>query len=251
MDRAVLEKMLGEGLSLAEIGRRVGRHEATVGYWLRRHGLAAVGRHKHAAKGAPARAELAEFVDAGLSIAQIAERLGCSKGTTRHWLRRYALRTQAARGRGRALESKRAKDVGLTEAKMFCALHGETLFVLDRRGYYRCRRCRSASVSRRRRRLKITLVAEAGGCCRLCGYSRCVAALEFHHLQPDDKAFSLSEEGITRSIARARAEARKCVLLCSNCHAEVEAGVATLTEEAIARVECGPPGQSPGWPDPG
>jgi len=246
MDRTALEKMLGDGLSLAEIGRRVGRHEATVSYWLRRHGLAAVGRYRHAAKGAPARVELADFVDAGLSIAQIAERLGCSKGTVRHWLRRHALKTQGASGRGRAVEAKRAKDAGLTEAMMCCALHGETLFVLDRRGYYRCRRCRSASVSRRRRRLKKTLVAEAGGCCRLCGYSRCLGALEFHHLEPDDKAFSLSEEGVTRSIARARAEARKCALLCANCHAEVEAGFATLTEDATARVECGPPGQSPG-----
>jgi hypothetical protein len=29
--------------------------------------------------------------------------------------------------------------------------------------------------------------------------------------------------GITRSLARLRAEAAKCVLLCANCHAEVEA----------------------------
>ena len=39
MERAYLEELLGQGLSLAEIGRRVGRHEATVAYWLRKHGL--------------------------------------------------------------------------------------------------------------------------------------------------------------------------------------------------------------------
>jgi 5-methylcytosine-specific restriction endonuclease McrA len=122
---------------------------------------------------------------------------------------------------------------------MLCTVHGETSFVIDRQGYYRCRRCRSASVSRRRRRLKQTLVLEAGGACRLCGYSRCQYALEFHHLVPEDKAFSLSEEGVTRSIARARAEARKCVLLCANCHAEVEAGVATVTDADSSQVECG------------
>jgi hypothetical protein len=29
-------------------------------------------------------------------------------------------------------------------------------------------------------------------------------------------------------LARCRAEIRKCVLLCANCHAEVEGGFATL-----------------------
>jgi transposase-like protein len=39
MDRGSLEQLLGQGLSLAEIGRRFGRHEATVGYWVEKHGL--------------------------------------------------------------------------------------------------------------------------------------------------------------------------------------------------------------------
>jgi hypothetical protein len=99
--------------------------------------------------------------------------------------------------------------------------------VRDPRGSYRCRRCRAEAVVRRRRRVKETLVAESGGCCRLCGYDRCVAALEFHHLDPSKKEFTLSRRG-ARSIATLRAEVRKCVLLCSNCHAEVEAGFVKL-----------------------
>src|SRR5215217_2519552 len=61
-----------------------------------------------------------------------------------------------------------------------------------------------------------------------CGYDTCCAALQFHHLDPRAKAFALSHEGATRGIERARAEAMKCVLLCANCHAEVEAGVRVL-----------------------
>jgi len=49
--------------------------------------------------------------------------------------------------------------------------------------------------------------------------------------------FSLSEEGVTRSLARARAEAEKCVLLCAKCHAEVEAGVAAAPDLRVARLE--------------
>jgi hypothetical protein len=71
-------------------------------------------------------------------------------------------------------------------------------------------------------------VTEAGGCCRLCGYDRCVAALQFHHVDPEEKSFGLGCAGLTRGIAKARAEADKCVLLCANCHAEVEAGLARI-----------------------
>ena len=56
MDRAALEQMLGDGLSLAEIGRRFGRHESTIAYWAEKHGLRAANRDKHAAKGGLERA---------------------------------------------------------------------------------------------------------------------------------------------------------------------------------------------------
>jgi hypothetical protein len=43
--------------------------------------------------------------------------------------------------------------------------------------------------------------------------------LEFHHTNPDEKDFGVSKI-LTRSIADLKAEVDKCVLLCSNCHAE-------------------------------
>ena len=80
----------------------------------------------------------------------------------------------------------------------------------------------------RRRRVKRILVAEHGGSCRLCGYSRSTVALQFHHVDPITKSFALSTQGVARSLEKAREEARKCVLVCANCHAEVEAGLATI-----------------------
>jgi transposase-like protein len=41
---------VSQGLSLAEIGRRFDLHEATVGYWVKKHGLQAVNHGKHAAR---------------------------------------------------------------------------------------------------------------------------------------------------------------------------------------------------------
>lgn len=125
---------------------------------------------------------------------------------------------------------------------MTCRLHGDTEFVREGTGYYRCGRCRSESVMRHRRRLKELLVEEAGGKCILCGYQGPSRALEFHHIDRADKGFALSQKGVTLSVQALRAEARKCVLLCSNCHAEVEDGVVALPD----RVREGSSGHSCG-----
>jgi 5-methylcytosine-specific restriction endonuclease McrA len=86
-------------------------------------------------------------------------------------------------------------------------------------------KCRGEDVAAWRRRAKKSLVEEAGGKCQICGYDRYLGALQFHHLNPAEKSFALSMRGCTRSIAKLRAEAAKCQLLCANCHAEVENGL--------------------------
>lgn len=62
----------------------------------------------------------------------------------------------------------------------------------------------------------------------ICDYDHYDGALQFHHKDPLQKSFGLSGKGQTYSLARKRKEAAKCVLLCANCHAEVEAGVTIL-----------------------
>lgn len=222
MDRPLLEGYLSEGLSLAEIGRRVERHESTVAYWVQKHGLRAPNRDKHLTRGGIAQGELERLVKSGLSSGQIAASVGLSKTAIRHWLQEYGLRTEATLRRS-------ASRSGEKQLELRCSQHGSTTFTLRGDGGYRCVRCRSEAVARRRRKVKRVLVDEAGGACRLCGYSRCIAALEFHHLDPAEKSFALSHRGVARSLAKARAEASKCVLLCANCHAEVEAGMTELS----------------------
>jgi len=228
MDRTSLEQLLGRGLSLAEIGRRFGLHESTVGYWVEKHGLQAVNRDKYAARGGLERDELEALVEQGASIAQIAETVGCSKGSVRHWLSRYRLRTQGRTGAPSRTGAREAREAGLPVAILPCPHHGDCEHVREPRGYYRCRTCRQEAVIRRRRTVKQILVEEAGGGCKLCGYNRCLAALEFHHTDRGSKEFGVSRRG-ARSIDRLRAEVHKCVLLCSNCHAEVESGFSSIS----------------------
>ncbi len=98
MDRTTLETLLGEGLSLAQIGRRMGKDHSTVGYWLKSYGLRAAGHEKYAAKGGLRREDLEPLVVSGESLNQIAESVGRSTATVRHWLRRYGLKTTAKAG---------------------------------------------------------------------------------------------------------------------------------------------------------
>jgi transposase len=228
MDRASLEQLLGRGLSLAEIGRRFQRHEATVSYWVKRYGLEAANRATHSARGGLARAELEAFVEQGMTIAEIAESVGRSKATVRHWLGRYGFKTRGGRGRRPAAEVRAARQAGMSTLTTRCIRHGETDFVIDGRGIYRCRRCRSEAVSRRRRKVKSILVSEAGGRCHLCGYDRSMRALHFHHLDPARKRLAINAKGVALALDTLRAEARKCILLCSNCHAEVEDGIVVV-----------------------
>jgi transposase len=224
MDRDSLKLFLEQGLSLEEIGRRVGRHPSTVGYWVKKHGLTAAHTERHAARGTIPREQLAGLIAEGATYAFMAEAFGVSVATIRYWLRKYRLET--ARGE-RIRRGRKGRSEGRAIVKLECKHHGLTDFWLEGRGIYRCMRCRVDAVVKRRTIVRATLVAEAGGCCAICGYSRCIAALQFHHVDPASKTFTI-RDGSLRALDVLRAEARKCVLLCANCHAEVEAGVTPL-----------------------
>jgi 5-methylcytosine-specific restriction endonuclease McrA len=177
---------------------------------------------KYAPRGAPSRQRLEELVGRGATLREIAADLDRSIATVRYWLRRWNIvRADARRTRVDPATVPR-------EVMRACPRHGRAVFRLDARCTYRCVLCTQERVSERRRRIKRILIEEAGGCCAACGYDRYPAALQFHHLNPSEKSFGLSAGGLSRGIDRARKEARKCVLLCGNCHAEVEAGVRLL-----------------------
>ena len=228
MDPASLEQLLDQGLSLAEIGRRFRRHETTIAYWVRKHGLQAAHRDRHSARGRLTRDELDSFVKREMSIAEIAAAVDRGKATVRYWLAHYGLKTYAQQGRLGERSTREARAAGKATVMRSCRRHGVTEFWLEGRGYYRCKRCRMDRVTQRRRKIKLMLVGEAGGRCTVCGYDRYIGALHFHHVDPSSKRFHLSMQGATRSLASARAEMAKCVLLCANCHAEVESGQLTL-----------------------
>jgi hypothetical protein len=226
MDREQLKAWLREGLSLPQIGALVGRDPSTVGYWVEKHGLVANGREKYSPRGGLDAEELEQLIEHGLTLQRIADELEVSIRTVRYWIERHDLPRPAD------IRREYARGALRTGGKQ-CPHHGSARFAVDRLGRpVACRKCRSEAVARRRRKVKRILVEEAGSRCALCGYDRCQAALEFHHLDPASKSFGIAGKGFTRSIDELRAEASKCVLLCANCHAEVEVGFVSIAETA-------------------
>ena len=89
---------------------------------------------------------------------------------------------------------------------------------------------RSTYVIDWKRRLKKALVLAFGGKCRNCGYDRSIRSLTFHHLDPASKEFTISGSN-KNNRARIFEEARKCTLLCMNCHGEVHDGSLVLQDD--------------------
>lgn len=77
------------------------------------------------------------------------------------------------------------------------------------------------NVQRRREKVKKLSIEYKGGECQICGYNKCIDALEFHHINPEEKEFGISAKGYTRSWEKVRDELDKCILVCSNCHREI------------------------------
>ena len=117
----------------------------------------------------------------------------------------------------------------MAEVKRICLICGEEFEVIDK-GWTRkyCYNCcphigegmtNAQAVVIKRRAIKKALVNYKGGKCEKCGYNKCLRALEFHHLNPNEKDFGISTN--VKDFNLLKQEVDKCILVCSNCHAEI------------------------------
>ncbi|MFA4904949.1 MAG: hypothetical protein WC645_00365 [Candidatus Margulisiibacteriota bacterium] len=81
---------------------------------------------------------------------------------------------------------------------------------------------------------KLGLIEKFGSRCSICGYSKNLAALTFHHADSKAKRFKLDMRSLSnRTLESIMSEHRKCILICNNCHAELH-----HPELALSRVLC-------------
>ena len=83
-----------------------------------------------------------------------------------------------------------------------------------------------------RKRTKERLVKAFDGKCCICGIDK-IYALDFHHLDPSQKEFTLgSVRGSIKGWDSLVKEVEKCVLVCANCHRGYHAGELFIPENA-------------------
>ena len=78
-------------------------------------------------------------------------------------------------------------------------------------------RCGSCNTKIRRFRAKAAAIKYLGEKCVSCGWQGNQAAFQFHHADADKKEFTIGNVA-NKSWSVIKAEIRKCVLLCANCH---------------------------------
>lgn len=163
----------------------------------------------------------------GKTINEIVKELGCAKSTVSYHINNNGL----------GYISKITKEI-ITEMKIYYLNHTiiETskffkISVSSVKKYCDNKRVLSTkptkqgraveAVQKRRKKIKELAVEYKGGCCEKCGYDKCIAALEFHHIDPNEKDFGIASKGYTRSWVKLKEELDKCIMVCANCHREI------------------------------
>lgn len=80
-------------------------------------------------------------------------------------------------------------------------------------------------------RRKKDLISVFGGECCICHFNAYPQALDFHHVNPNEKEFGITDSGaVTKALEKQLEEMKKCVLVCSNCHRGIHAGLVQIPD---------------------
>lgn len=111
-----------------------------------------------------------------------------------------------------------------------------------------CRKCQNRNINNRNNtyklqqirglKRKLNFIIQMGGKCEKCGYNKNLAALNFHHNDPNFKELKLDIRSMSNnSLEILMEEIKKCKLLCSNCHHELHHPKFDLNLVAVAGLE--------------
>jgi hypothetical protein len=151
---------------------------------------------------------LIELISLGDSTWKISEKLNTTQPNVRYWLKKYGLQT-----------IRKTNDFGHNKLCPKCKLtKSKDDFYKSSKGSSYCKSCIVKSLEERRKSTKQKAVDYLGGECAKCGYNKCIAALDFHHINPKEKDKNYSI--LKKNFDKLKPELDKCILLCANCHRE-------------------------------
>ena len=162
---------------------------------------------------------LEKLINENKSSYEIAKEVGKSQTTVKYWLKKYNLKTNFNKHN---LKSEIINNCKIcTECNVNKNLTEYHYHNKDKTQYAaKCKTCRNNADVLKMRQLKDIFLKYKGEQCSVCGYNKCKGALEFHHLDPNEKEFNISDYkkiGINKEVLE---ELDRCIVLCSNCHRE-------------------------------
>jgi len=168
--------------------------------------------------------ELELFISNGKSLNKISKETGKSLTTIRYWVKKYGILFET-----KNFSSQGTKNYGEFRFCPKCKTECQISEFYNRRGKIGgsvyCKKCTTEQVVERTKKLKQEMVNYKGGCCQLCGYDKYIGALDFHHIDPKQKDFTIAHVRQYKFDDVIKNELDKCLLVCSNCHREIHGGL--------------------------
>ena len=178
--RDLILELRGTNMSYNDISKKLGVSKSIISYHLKRNGLNTPINNRSNKLTDELILKIKELNDGSITKKEIANKLGVSYGT----VKRYT---------GKNLKQPKTKEE-----------------IRDKQYEYH---------KNWRLNIKIKCIQYLGGKCNKCGYNKCVAALDLHHKDSNEKEFVISG-GNLKSFEKLIPELDKCEVLCSNCHRE-------------------------------
>lgn len=171
--------------------------------------------------------KILELRKSGMSYSQISEEIGCSKSTISYHCKRAGLEGSIDSPDEEKIKNineyykshtlkETSKKFSLSRTTIIKYVENKRIALTDEERKVK----KYEWIKSRRQKLKEIAVEYKGGKCEKCGYYKCNWALDFHHLDPNEKDFSFSQCS-TMSWDKLKDEIDKCIMVCSNCHREI------------------------------
>ncbi len=170
------------------------------------------------------KALLIELLNSGESINSISKKTGKSFTTVRYWCKKYDLKSTH-----KQFKDSEKKEYGEFRRCPKCKDNCKIEDFYQRRGIKYsstyCKKCTTIQTIERMHKMKKLMVDYKGGKCVKCGYNTYMGALEFHHLNPEEKDFNPSRLKKYTFDDKIKNELDKCILVCANCHREIHSKI--------------------------
>jgi hypothetical protein len=169
--------------------------------------------------------ELKSLVDKQCSSYGIANKLKTSQTNVRYWLKKWGLKLKSNYHSLNVIDGKKQ----CTKCQEWKSTSQFYISKKTSRIHSWCKLCNNTITYEKQCKRKKDAVDYKGGRCYVCGYSKYMGSLEFHHLIPSEKEFNISNLR-TYSHEILKKELDKCICVCRNCHAEIHGGLVDTTE---------------------